>query len=261
MNPTVLLNVFSYVAGLDFTGYSNETQFQPSRAALPRTTFRSGGNTELWGGLRSLTYSQAGLWHAGGSTSVDAEAFNSLGSQTRLHTFGPDEAEGSVAYFWTGGHFQYAAFDAPVGQLAPFRLTGQGTDRFGVVRGKLAASPNEFIDGVATPVVTDSLGPLGSAVQLGAVAADEFLYAAVHLLDDVGAGDDITLTIESDSAANFPSPTVRATLGPLSARGGTWLTPVAGAITDTWWRFVVDDITAATSGEFVIGAAFGVQKG
>lgn len=259
MGSLALLNVYSYVDGYDFTGDSNDTSLQVARVALDKTNFRSRKWTELTGGLRSAAFNQAGFWQAGGEESVDQQGFNELGATNRVHTFGPDEVEGSVAYFWRGGHFQYALLDAPVGQLAPFRLTGQGTDPVGVVRGRLAAAPVDQTTG--DPVVTDTTGQLGTAVELGAIGADEHLYASVHLLADVGVGDDITITIESDSANTFASPTVRATIGPLSSRGGTWLTPIAGVVADTWWRFVVDDITATDTGQFTVAAAFGIRGG
>lgn len=261
MSALALLNVFSYVDGYDFTGDSNETRMELDRVPLDKTNFRSNGWTELVGGMRSVAFAQAGHWQAGAGTSVDSEGFNKLGTRDRLHTFGPEETEGSVAYFWRSGHFQYNAFDAGIGELAPFSLNGQGSDAYGVIRGVLAAAPYAVTAGVGAQVVTSTLGALGTAVQLGAVSADQHLYAGVHILADVGAGDDITLTIESDADDTFATPTVQATIGPLSARGGTWVTPVAGAITDTWWRFVVDDITATTSGQFVIAAAFGIQGG
>lgn len=261
MGALALLDVFSYVDGTDFTGESNETRLNLDRVPLDNSRFRGGGWRALQGGARSAAFVQNGFWTAGGDSSVDAVAFNQLGTTGRVHTFGPQEAEGELAYFWKSGHFQYQLFNAPLGQLAPFALSGSGTDEVGVVRGRLGVAPWETVAGVPTQVITDSVGPIGSGVQLGAVAADEFLLATVHLLADVGAGDDITIDIESDDNSGFTTPTVRATLGPLTARGGTWLTPVPGAITDTWWRFVVDDITAATTGEFVIAAAFGVQGG
>ena len=62
------------------------------------------------------------------------------------------------------------------------------------------------------------------------------------------------LTIESDDNGSFTSATTRATIGPLTATGGTWVTRVAGAITDDYYRFNVTAIT----GTFSVGAAFGI---
>ena len=84
-------------------------------------------------------------------------------------------------------------------------------------------------------------------MNLGAVGASEALYAAFHV---ISSGTTITVALQSDDNAGFSSPTVRATLGPITTAGATWVR-VAGPFTDTYYRFVV---TAITGSHIVAGA-------
>lgn len=253
MTTIALLDVASYVGGYDFTGDSNSTLLTLDRVPLDRSTFRSGGWTQLTGGLRSATFAQSGWW-APGTVSVDAAAFAQLGQTEQVHTMAPSEIEGGVAYIWQAQRFNYQLFDAEVGGLAPYSLTSQGSTSVGVVRGKLAVAP---WDGTAMAAVTYSAtGQAGSAVELPAVDDDpaQHLYAAVHILGTPGTT--VTLELESDTTEDFDdTPEVQASIGPLTTAGGTWVTPIAGPITDTWWRVNIDAIT----GSFTIAAALGVQ--
>lgn len=252
MTTIALLDVASYVHGHDFTGDSNSTLLTLGRTPLDRTNFRSGGWTTLTGGLRTAAFDQKGFW-AADTDSVDSAAFADLAATERVHTMAPSEAVGGVAYFWQAQRFQYQALDGDIGQLAGFTLQSQGASDIGVVRGKLAVVP--FNQTTLTAVTYNATGVAGSAVQLPAVDDDpaQNLYAAVHVLGTPGTT--VTLQLQSDTASNFPSATTQATVGPLTAAGGTWVTPIPGPITDTWWRVNISAIT----GTFTLAVALGVQ--
>ena len=110
-----------------------------------------------------------------------------------------------------------------------------------MARGKLTLS--------ATNVTTT--GAKGTGVLLGAVGATQYLYATVHCLT---AGTTVTIKIQSDDNAGFTSPTDRITLSAITATGGTWVTRLAGSITDTYYRF---NVTAVT-GTFTLAGAIGI---
>lgn len=243
MSTVALLNAYSYAAGHDFTGDTNQVALTMESAALDKTTFRSNGWTELQGGLKSSTFDQQGYWSAG-INQVDPVAFDNLAVRDLVHTMGPAEAEQQVAYLWRAGWFNYQLLGT-LGEMAPFTLQSQGTDGVGVVRGQLAA---EMADVSAT-------GAIGSAVNLGAGSSGQFLYMAFHVFS---AGTTISAKIESDDAEAFttPSDVASATVGPITAVGGTWMTRVdASAITDTWFRV---NVTAVT-GTFSVAAALAIQ--
>jgi hypothetical protein len=254
MAVQALLDVFSYVDGHDFTGDSNSSLLTLGRTPLDRTNFRSGRWTELRGGLRTADFAQKGFW-ASDTNSVDSAAFADLAATERVHTMGPSEVEGGLAYLWQAQRFNYQLLDGDIGQLAGFTLQSQGASDIGVVRGKLAVAP---WDGSADPpaaITYNATGVAGTEIELPAVDDDplQHLYASVHVLGTPGTT--VTLQIQSDVDDTFASATTQATVGPLTAAGGTWVTPVAGPITDTWWRINISAIT----GTFTLAAALGVH--
>src|SRR5690606_8311913 len=110
-----------------------------------------------------------------------------------------------------------------------------------IVRGQLAKATGSV----------DSTGPLGSVLNLGQAASGQHVYASLHVF---AAGTTITVLVESDDSADFASPTTQATIGPITARGGTWVTS-AGPITDTHYRLNVSAVT----GTFTVAAALAVH--
>jgi hypothetical protein len=243
MTALALTNAFIYVHSHDFTGDANELQLPMEAVELDKTTFRSQGWKELAGGLKKVMPQAKGLF-AAGTDSPDAAAFADLGVASRVWTVGPDEStEGDVAYMFKAGQFSYAALEGNVGDLAGFTISGAGSDGVGVVRGRLLKKKG----------TVSATGALGTAVQLGAVSSDQKVYATLHLFGT--AGSSITVLVESDDADTFSSATTQMTIGSLTAAGGTWQTPVAGAITDDWWRFRV----SAISGSWSIAAALAIQ--
>jgi hypothetical protein len=69
------------------------------------------------------------------------------------------------------------------------------------------------------------------------------------------AGTTITVQVQSDDNAGMSSPTTVATIGPITVVGGTWMTPIAGPITDTYYRMNVSAIT----GTFSVAGAIGIR--
>jgi hypothetical protein len=236
----VLTEVSTWAGSHDFTCDLNSLSFNLAADGQENTTFCAGGWRTRKGGLKTVTVDMEGYWQAGDSQ-VDPAVFNTLGAGGEAVTVTPTGAAGSVAYMAQMGKFSYEMF-GELGEMAPFTVSMMGTSTAGVARGQV----------VAARQTVDATGAVGSELQLGAISSTQHLYATVHVF---GAGTDITLIIESDADDTFSSATTRATIGPLTAAGGTWVTPVAGSITDTWWRVVVDDI----DGEFDIAVALAIQ--
>lgn len=238
-----LTDAFVYCAGYDFTTDTNNAALAVDAAQLDKTTFGSGGWTELTGGLKSVNFNYSGFWQVDGVSdqAVDNQAFSQLGTADQVYTFGPVETEGQPAYMFRAMKSQYALGGA-VGELMPFSLAANGTNGQGVVRGQLAKARGTVA----------ATGALGTGLELGAVGASQYLYATFHVFSP---GTTITVTVESDDNSGFTSATTRATIGPITTSSGTWATRVAGAITDTWWRFNVTGIT----GSHIVSGAIGIQ--
>lgn len=238
----------TYVGGYDMTGDLNQTSLSLPHEALDRTVFRPGAATPgrvRQAGLQDVQSTVMGFWQAGSGT-VDPEAWARLGTTAQVVTQTPAGVEGERAYLYQAGTFEYQLF-GNVGEMAPFSLSlqgtrGNGTLSAGAVAGRLLKAKGD----------ADATGATGTAVELGAVAAGQYLYAAFHVFS---AGTTITAVLESDDADTFGSATTRATLGPITTAGGTWATRVAGSITDTWYRLRVTAIT----GTFSIACSAGIK--
>lgn len=242
MSELALIDAFAYVAGHDFTTDTNQLQLSGQAAQLDATTFGSQGWMENAYGLKSYDFNMQGFWQSAAADSVDDESFGDL-NVSRVHTFGPNEVETNPAYIFNAAKSNYKLLDGGVGALAGFTLASVGQDAFGVVRGQLAKAKGAM----------NATGLLGSGVNLGAVPAGQYLYATLHIFT---AGTTATVQVQSATSGAFAGPTLRGTIGPVTARGGTWLTRVAGPITDTWFRFNVSAITGA----FVAAGAIAIGK-
>lgn len=241
MAVAALLNAGLYVAGHDFTTDTNQGQLDLEAQALEKTTFGSDGWTENAYGLKTLQFAFSGFWQSATDDAVDPEAFGDLAIE-RAHTWMLNEVETEPAWLFNAGKSNYQ-IGGEVGPLAPFQLQCSATDKYGAIRGQLAKAKG----------AANAVGPIGSVVNLGAVAADQFLYATFHVFT---AGTTITVQVQSDDAAGMASPTVRGTVGPLTTRGGTFMARVAGPITDTHYRFNVSAVTGA----FVAAGAIGIGR-
>jgi len=238
MAAIALLNATTYIHGFDFTTKTNNITVNAEAEDLDATTFGGNGYRQRIAGLREVTSDHSGFWEG----PVDAEAWANLGVADRAVTVAPTGTEGDVAYMFRAGQFSYEQF-GDVGDLTPFSISMSGSNAYGIVRGGLAKAKGSV----------SATGVLGSVVNLGAPLATQYVYAVLHVFS---AGTTITVQVQSDTAANFPSATTRGTIGPITAVGGTWLARVAGPfVGETHWRLNVSAIT----GTFEVAGAIAVQ--
>lgn len=243
MAEFVLTDAFLYAGGYDFTTDTNSATLTLDAAALDATTFGGDGWVTNVGGLKTSNLAWSGFWQSASGSSdqaPDNQAFPMLAT-TQPYTFGPVQTEGQPAYMFNAMKSNYAQ-GGDVAALAPFSLTAMGSSPDGTIRGRLAKARGTVA----------GTGALGSGVNVGALSSTQSLYATLHLFS---VGTTITVTLQSDDNSGFSSPTVLSTFGPLTASGGTWMTKIAGPITDTWYRFVVTALT----GTFTVAGAIGKQ--
>lgn len=236
-----LTNAEIYVDSHDFTGDSNEVSLSVEADALDKTNMRSGGSREYAMGVKSSTLTAAGFAQFGTDTTEEWQWAN-FGSTGKVVTVGGVETEGQPAYLLQSMPVNFEVGGSH-GELAPYTLNGVCSDGVGVVRGTLMKALG----------TVSATGNLGTAVELGAVSASQYLYSTLHLFGT--AGTSITVVLESDDADTFGSATTRVTHGSYTTVGGRWSTRVAGSITDTWWRWRVTSIT----GTWTIATAAGIQ--
>lgn len=245
MSSLILKSLRTYVGGYDLTGDTNNGGLDLDHDVQDVTVFQppgSGGARARACGLEDVSAASSGFW-ATGVGSVDENAFANFGSTLdEPMSMSSDGAEGSVAYMLRTGRFKYSLF-GDVGKPAPFALDFRGTNGQAAVVRSLVTK---------TKAAVAATGATGTAQQVGATSATQFLYAGLHVFS---AGTTITAVIESAPDNTFASPTTRITFGPITAVGGYWGTRVAGAITDQWFRLRVTAIT----GSFTIAANVGIR--
>lgn len=238
MATFVLTDVTTFVHDVNITTYTNKANLTVQVDGQDSTTFGGGGYRSRTPGLRNVDFGLEGFFES----TPDAAIFGSLGTADRAVTVSPTATVTSTAYIFQAGQFEYEAFGS-VGEMTPFKVSMNGTNSVGLVRGQVAAAKGNV----------SATGAFGSAVQVGPGGSGKYLYATFHVFT---AGTTITVIIQSDNASNFPSATTVATIGPLTTTGGTFMTRVdASAITDDWFRFNASAIT----GTFNVAGAIGVQ--
>lgn len=241
---TVALDYATWIGGYDITADLNRFSLDISLDASEATHFGAKGMVRN-GGLAVAEASLDG-WFQAGVGLVDPTLWAAMATTMQAVTHSTSGTEGDIAYFYPSKQFNYKLFGG-IGETVPFSLGIKGARRAGGV-----ANPSPIRGRVAKAKGNVSAtGATGTAQQLGAVPFTQFVYAALHVFS---AGTTITVAVESDDNAGFTSPTTRGTIGPITAAGGSLMARVAGAITDTYWRF---NVTAVT-GTFSIAGAIGI---
>lgn len=236
------LNATVWGGGFDFTGQSNSVNMTAEATQVDVTNFGSGGWSESIGGLKNYTLEMGGFWESGASgAAVDPLVYASLGAGGQPFVISPGNVAGQPMYAANAMTSEYD-LGGEIGAAAPFRLSGVAATPFPMVRGQLAAPRGNV----------SATGQLGGILTLGAASALQQVYAGLHVFS---AGTSLTVQLQSASTVGFASPTTRATFTAMTAQGWQWLTPVAGPITDQYWRLNVSAIT----GTFNVGGWIGVQ--
>jgi hypothetical protein len=242
-------NITTWFSGYDMTGDLNSTTLALSYDALDATAFQPGTNTTparvRIAGLEDTQLDEQGHWQAGAGQ-VDPTAFTALGGVSQVVSVSHNGLEPESAYFFRARQFNYE-LGGQVGEIMPFSLTAQaargtGLASVGAVRGIILKAKGNV----------SATGATGTASEIGAVGASQYLYAGLHVFS---AGTTISGVIESDADNTFASATTQITFSGVTAAGGYWGTRVAGAITDTWYRL---RITACT-GTFSIACVAGIR--
>lgn len=243
MSTFAFKDLATLVGGYDFTSDLNEASLEAPFDELESTVFGNSARQRK-AGLEDIEAAMSGFWQAG-TGAVDAEAFTRLGGTVQAVTQAPLGTEATSAFMYQARSFSYQLGDE-IGALLPFELSlrgGKGNGNPGLIRGQYAKARGSV----------SATGQLGSVVNLGAPTASQFVYATLHVL---AAGTTITVDVQSDDSAGFGTPTTRATIGPITTTGGTWMTRVAGPFAgETHWRF---NVTAVT-GTFVVAGAIGIK--
>lgn len=243
----VYRDVKIYSGGYDLSGTSNQLEIAYEYDKVEVKHFGQACRYSVKG-LPRFTWSFEGNAY---SDSIPAGSedvlFGQLGAPDIPATFCPvNGAQGDVAYFAKTMQSSYQA-GATVGEMYTFAVEGEG-ENAPLVRGRVLDTGSRIASGQSTPI------------QLGAVAADQQLYACLHVLVVGGTNPTMTCSIQSDDAQSFASPVVRATFSAVTGAtgiGAQYLVPIVGPITDTWWR--ANYAIGGTNPTFTIVLVAGIQ--
>lgn len=245
MAKTILTNVRTFAVGVDLTSNSNKIELSAEVEDKDATNYGSQGWKEVMGGLGSAEISGEGQWEAFDPTKVDDAAWTTLGGVGPWSISANNGAAvGDLAYFTNAMHSSYKLGDA-VGEIAPWASTAKSS--WALVRGQFAHPPGTARTTTGT----------GTGLNLGAVAANKRMYAALHVLSAAGTTPSLTARVESSVDNTFAAPTTRLTFSAATAVGGQILRTAGTAITDPWWR--VAWTISGTTPSFLFVSTLGIQ--
>ena len=231
-NFGMLTNCGIFCGGYNLTGRSNDVRFTLNKAILDRSYFGA-GNARIKGtGLESASVTVHGYY----DPTIDIER-DYLGVDTPVSVFFPATggaavAAGDTALFFKAlepGYRRGAAF----GQDEMFEFTAEGHQLGYPVGVGYVLNPGLV-------AVTADNTPAASIVNLGAAAANQYVYGVLHVTS-ISTDEAIVIKIQSDALVGFGSPTDIITFGSKAAIGSEIAVRVAGdGSGDAWWRAYAD---------------------
>ena len=235
----VLTDALILFGGYNLSGDLNKVGLSMTAGEEEDTTFGDSFRSRPGGQLADVSVSAEGWWQSATLNAPDPQIATALGSAGTVLTVADVSTTGATAYL-CGVHVGSYSQSDTVGSVRPFTFESSGSSTTGPVRGRLLL-----------PVTSLTGSTTGTGYQLGAVGSTQYLHTSVHV---TVAGTTADVIVESDDNSNFTSATTRSTTT-VTAVGGTRVTPVAGAITDDYWRVRVANVT----GTFSIAVAVGIK--
>lgn len=230
MGELVLVNGKFWLDQYDLSGESNKLALKHTAELKDVTTFGSGGTRKRIAGLQSIALAGDGFWTSAApvvgvsQAGTDTALAGLLAVQDKLVTVAAvGAAVGDIAYFFKSVLGQIDR-GAKIGDVFPFAATieSRGTP---LCRGTLLASG------------TKTTTAFGAGVQLGAISATQSLYAGLHVFEPfAGVTPTLAVVIQSSVDNTWAAPTTRLTFTNATGATAQYAAPVAGPITDTWWR-------------------------
>lgn len=217
MSKMIMKTARCYVGGFDFSGDLNKMDLAVTVEVKDSTNFLSKGKEKVPGYLDyKLTY--GGLVNTGNS---EKNLFEKIALENVPFALIPSAGQvGDLAYFGKTTYVEYRP-GGQVGEMFGFDLNAEGQGD--IIRG--------------TVLLNGEMAASGStgAINLGPVPAGKQVYAALQVFSVTGSSTNATFKISSAATADgtFADRVVFPTIG---ASGGWWAAPVAGPVTEPFWR-------------------------
>jgi hypothetical protein len=212
-----------YVAQYDLSAQHNQLTLNYKYEELDNTTFGCAVRSRT-PGLADARYEGNGFFQADGTSAIDDVLWTNFTTADVITTVCPsDGVEAGVAYSLKQTMLEYTPITGTVGELLGFSVAGNASASK-MVRGTIMEAGNVTTTSTSTPY------------QLGAVTTAQYVYCIMHVTAKSGTSPTLDVVLQSDSAEAFESPATRISMTQATAATSQWATPVAGEITDTWWR-------------------------
>lgn len=186
------------------------------------TTFNDATRNNI-GGLKVLSAGYEGLVTFGDGE-VDERMFSDVGTdQIPVTVAANAAADGDECYF-----SRYL--------LSQFEFGGTVGDSH-TFSGSIVGNADPMVRGFTLLESTETSSGTGTAVQIGSVGSSQTVYGVLHVTASSGdSSQTLDVTIESDDASGFASPTTQLTFSQVTTSATFGWQSKAGAITDDWWR-------------------------
>jgi len=225
MAKQILSDQRVWLGGYNLSGVVNALAIENSVEARDAATLLDSTRGML-AGLKVAAASLEGYFDTSGD--IDQALFERVGLADAPFSFGASGAvEGDIAYSMQALQAEYSP-GGSLGEVMEFSASAQPAPGDGLVRGTL------MHDEAAARTATGN----GNGRQLGAIAAGQKLYGALHVTAASGGTPTLDVIVESDDNAGFTSAVTRMTFAQQTAIGFEWAAPIAGPVTDDWWRLV-----------------------
>jgi len=225
MGVEVITNAKVYLGGYNLSGDENQVSLAMSTDLVDDTAMGSEFRSRVCG-LRGMTLDLNGFFQVDDDDYQVDDVLNSkFGVADEICTVCPTTgAEGEPAFAFKGIAGQYSP-GAALGELLKFSAQLQSSNALPIIRGTV------LVNG------TKSTTANGTAFNLGAVGAGQYLYAVMHVVAPTGTLPTLDMLVQSDAAEGFDTPATKITFSQVTTSAGAqWATRVAGPITDAWWR-------------------------
>jgi hypothetical protein len=223
MAKQIWKNTKVYTGGYDLSGHLNDVTATEDVAEIEATVFGCDAKYALLG-LPSVTMSMKGYGYTQASPIGPDDIINDqLRVADTVVTICPTTgAIGEPAKFAKSMWMNYMP-GGTVGEMYAFTLDGVGQNTV-------------LVPGTVMESSQKTSSTTGTARLLGAVSATQKLYAAMHVIAVEGTNPTLDMIVASDDAVGFASAATKITFAQATGLGAQFATPVAGAITDTYYR-------------------------
>ena len=237
-----------YAGGFDFSGDSNQLALTISVEDVVMTPFGFGGGTKRRAGLTDASFSMQGFVDSVAAAQDESMFGSVLGVNNQPITVsdpaGSSQAVGDPSTFGRGVMLGYSP-GAAVGEAHAF-------DASGMISGIVLPGAR-----ILHPDTSRTVSGTATGFQMGAVAAGEVFYSAVHILAAAGTTPTLDVVIESGTTNTFGTVADRVTFAQATAVGSQWGVPVAGSVTHQFWR--VKYTIAGTTPAFTFVVVAGIK--